>query len=869
MDVKANDTDIGIRIRSPAVNTKGQKTGAAALCPPSQSIPSSSAPMAGVDTKYPSPVTTVKIAIPTDGKSVKDDAAFNERFIEVCTHLRKSKTATELKEKEKDQLLEMLEWTGWTTLDQIHREFTPGKEQDMLHGEVYSLFFLRALRELTQRQIIQMNQMKSGKEQKVVTRVSHFSGPSHYSADGATNYFPCPLPFISNDKNKIMTVVVPFFNEPRAELERTLLSLSAQTDLEMLNIRLHFLLVGDGWFKMDKSTKSYLSNMFQVDMNKHFPEDTKSNGGPATGGATGNVDTVIFQRMTIDTALNNDEKKHIREENKQEENKKEEEEKKKTQIGTISPVFIDSAKKVQMYISLLIKRDNRRKHNSHLWFLAEFAERYKSDYVFLTDCGTLFSPNCLFRLLLHLTTSGHLSGVCGRQRVMTAQQQGLETESFLDGLTRAAQRFDYESSTSVFTGAFSLGGMLPVIPGPCGLYRFSSIKGQSIPFYLAWMHENPDTMGLLKSTLLLAEDRILSYAAVVNATPPACQTAYVPDATFYFEAETDPTRLLTQRRRWINGTIAGYIWLLKNIHLLLKSPLNFMQKSLLILLICCQLIMYGLMALAPSLFTITFRLALRDQFWQFSEMTQNTLWISYSLIYLVFVISHARLTGTKKVIPWMYYAVVCINICMMVFIIIWQIITDIHYGFTLNVFFILANTFIPFILALFHSPTSFIHMIKSFIQFLLYLPTMIVFFGGYSFARIHDLSWGNRPSEVATHAITGKEALPSKSAMSSSTEEINNIKAKILRVSRWICGTFIICNGIFVLVFVDLLNSGGSLVLLILSVFLFGFTLIQMVLSFFFFCNHNSSRLWMACSYVWSVFLCCRSRASFYRERTK
>lgn len=30
-----------------------------------------------------------------------------------------------------------------------------------------------------------------------------------------------------------------------------------------------------------------------------------------------------------------------------------------------------------------------------------------------------------------------------------------------------------------------------------------------------------------------------------------------PDAEFYFEAETDLELFLKQRRRWINGTVAG------------------------------------------------------------------------------------------------------------------------------------------------------------------------------------------------------------------------------------------------------------------------------------------------------------------------
>jgi hypothetical protein len=43
---------------------------------------------------------------------------------------------------------------------------------------------------------------------------------------------------------------------------------------------------------------------------------------------------------------------------------------------------------------------------------------------------------------------------------MTAKQQGVENEGVFQSMCRAAQRFDFESSASSFTAAFSLVGML-------------------------------------------------------------------------------------------------------------------------------------------------------------------------------------------------------------------------------------------------------------------------------------------------------------------------------------------------------------------------------------------------------------------------
>jgi hypothetical protein len=58
---------------------------------------------------------------------------------------------------------------------------------------------------------------------------------------------------------------------------------------------------------------------------------------------------------------------------------------------------------------------------------------------------------------------------------------------------------------------------------------------------------------LITANLMLAEDRILSYAVVLMAHTPV-HTDFVPDALFFFEAETEAENALQQSRRWTNGT---------------------------------------------------------------------------------------------------------------------------------------------------------------------------------------------------------------------------------------------------------------------------------------------------------------------------
>eukprot|EP00122_Pirum_gemmata_P001985 Pgem_evm1s1795 len=187
-------------------------------------------------------------------------------------------------------------------------------------------------------------------------------------------------------------------------------------------------------------------------------------------------------------------------------------------------------------LCIIIKKQNRKKPNSHEWFFRAFDPHHHGEYCLTTDCGTLYARHCLYNLLAYLYHHRDVAAVTGRQRVMSTKMQTQKAEGLQAAWYRAAQAYDYEATISAFQGAFSLCGMLPVIPGPCGLFRMIS-------------HDS----GILAGNLMLAEDRILSYAAALKTGK---FTRWVPSAVFYSEAETKTKNFIAQRRRWNNGTFA-------------------------------------------------------------------------------------------------------------------------------------------------------------------------------------------------------------------------------------------------------------------------------------------------------------------------
>lgn len=105
--------------------------------------------------------------------------------------------------------------------------------------------------------------------------------------------------------------------------------------------------------------------------------------------------------------------------------------------------------------------------------------------------GTGFHPKCMAKLYKYMQdeSNSEVMGVTGRQRVMTAEMQETD-DGLVDWFLRLVQSADYESSYAITTGAYTLVGMLPVLPGPCALLRYEEVKdtvGQDLHF---WMSPN-------------------------------------------------------------------------------------------------------------------------------------------------------------------------------------------------------------------------------------------------------------------------------------------------------------------------------------------------------------------------------------------
>ena len=706
-----------------------------------------------------------------------------------------------------------------------------------------------------------------------------------------------------------LSILVPMYNETIVELLRTLKSLHVcilRLIKSNIFVKVNILVILDGWKFTHASVQEYLK--------QQFPTKREEIGLIGKNEKEEPIATYVLQ---------------------------------KTKNGLLS--YVHLADYMAMKVTFLIKQDNRRKHNSHDWFLTQYAREMEADYVFLTDCGTLFDEKCLTNLFREITKDDTLVGVSGRQRVMTADQQG-DSDSFRGILLRNTQCFDYEACLSSFNMPFSYAGMLPVMPGPCGLYNFHTLsnhaqtkkfpqipsktqlnsaenskemdrsmtksvsnvnivqmpmtankvevkkapmrsfhynktpQGQivvvkqeiavpaqvpvliqehkddvkekkeekkeefvtidisqkeeptdkkkkeesAIEYYTEAVKKNPEEVGMVEASLMLAEDRILSYGSVIKAQKRA-RTAYVPDAVFYFEAETRPVQLLQQRRRWINGTVAGYIWLLSNIGLLWNSKLYKIEKLFLTMLVFAQMMMFVVMAIGVSIMTVGIRFILVTTF-KLGEPYVFVLTGMYFAMYCGFVWLHCFPTTDKNKpkLHVMYFDMVTlVNAIFAALLFVTLFIELFKFKISLNTIIVFLNMGLPFILAGMHSLTSLRLMLKSFIPFMLMLPTFTIYFSTYAFSRLWELTWGNRPSDKL---MTVKQE--------KTNEEMEKIKEELHASSRRVIMCIVVINLICVLAFSQI--QFDYTFIIVMEVFIFGWSMFQMLMSFICFIGHNS-----------------------------
>ncbi|KAJ3515156.1 hypothetical protein NLJ89_g1934 [Agrocybe chaxingu] len=237
---------------------------------------------------------------------------------------------------------------------------------------------------------------------------------------------------------------------------------------------------------------------------------------------------------------------------------------------------------------LVIKAKNEKKISSHRWALNAIAKNLDPEICIFLDAGTKPGPKAIYRLWEAFHIDPHLGGASGQ--IHTPQGKAL-----LNALV-AAQNFEYKTSSIFDRPLESTFGHVVVLPGAFSAYRYRAILGRPLDEYFKGDHSMANRLGIngvrgmnvFQKNLYLAEDRILSFELVAKEGEK-WTTAYIRSSIAETDVPENPTELLSQRRRWLNGALAANFYALANFGRFYRTTHGWRQLALFHLQAICNL----------------------------------------------------------------------------------------------------------------------------------------------------------------------------------------------------------------------------------------------------------------------------------------
>ncbi len=229
-----------------------------------------------------------------------------------------------------------------------------------------------------------------------------------------------------------------------------------------------------------------------------------------------------------------------------------------------SPMAIDRDKTIRILMS--VKPHNMGKLDSHAWFFRKILPSIQASYVVQLDVGSQLAPQCLTRLWRHMEHHPCCAALAPNVATDAAHPwfDLLQTWQYFDFLT--ARIIDYPLP--------SLIGHLELLPGQCTLFRRSALIPQDagdqcgiLVRYLAGVNAS----GWLGTTAFLTEDRVIGHDLMLGQSATK-RLSYAINAHVHTDRCGTAGELLSQRRRWRNGTLACRLYALRYLSSYVRAP---------------------------------------------------------------------------------------------------------------------------------------------------------------------------------------------------------------------------------------------------------------------------------------------------------
>ncbi|KAI0250489.1 glycosyltransferase family 2 protein [Lactifluus subvellereus] len=439
-----------------------------------------------------------------------------------------------------------------------------------------------------------------------------------------------------------------------------------------------------------------------------------------------------------------------------------------TQISVTPSNKIEGAEKglVPVQIIFCLKEKNQKKINSHRWFFNAFGPILQPNVCVLLDVGTMPGPSSIYHLWKAFDINSNVGGACGEIVAL----KGKYGEKLLNPLV-AAQNFEYKMSNILDKPLESVFGYITVLPGAFSAYRYIALQNDARgegPLQKYFLGETMHGAGadIFTANMYLAEDRILCWE-LVSKRGGSWVLHYVKSAYAVTDTPDQVPELVSQRRRWLNGSFFAAIHGTVKFHYIYRSSHSFARKFWIHVELIYQTFNLIFSWFALGNFFISFFVltnALEDPTiigGKGIEIFNTILRYSYvGLLLTCFILSLGnRPQGSTRgyTLAFVGYAIFTLYMTFAAVFLsikgVQQVAAAEHRGAKFNDLFsnaifrdivisLVATVGLYLIASIIHFDPW--HMITSFVQYTLLAPSYINILNVYAFANVHDVSWGTK-----------------------------------------------------------------------------------------------------------------------------
>ncbi|KAI9009778.1 chitin synthase-domain-containing protein [Gaertneriomyces semiglobifer] len=438
---------------------------------------------------------------------------------------------------------------------------------------------------------------------------------------------------------------------------------------------------------------------------------------------------------------------------------------------------------VPVQVLFCLKEKNAKKINSHRWFFNAFGPMLKPNVCVLLDVGTKPTSTSIFHLWRAFDADSQVGGACGE----IAVDLGAGCSNLLNPLV-AAQNFEYKMSNILDKPLESVFGYIQVLPGAFSAYRYSALQNSSITtgplasYFKGEKHN--DQASVSEANMYLAEDRILCFELVTKRNENWL-LKYVKNAKAETDAPSTLPELVSQRRRWLNGSTFAAVHAVLNFSAFWQSSHSFPRKLVFLFqeMYNCYNLLFSWFAIGN--FYLTFHLLFQgtqnpetDPFGGAGPTIFTVLqYLYFAALATLFIISFGNRPQASKVL---YYSILVLFAIVMGFLLFmgghtvyegvpktsqeWAEIGDliIREPAFRDIIVSLGSTYGLYILSsVMHADPW--HVLTSMVQYMFLLPAYVNIFNVYAFCNLHDISWGTKGDNVSQTVTIANAAVRNES----------------------------------------------------------------------------------------------------------